>query len=245
MENDGANQDFIIEENTRKALLRYGGDAEKVRAALKQPLAKVLKIHTKMKKDLIEDPSTSLNIAANITQEIVNGRNQRKQVLQDMLDSLESREQIWVCVECDTEVKDMVFDSNTGVEHYCPKCDIVVNRILKDRGHIYDQKQSLLEKMMIEDDKLLGWLVKMGWTGSETPPGPTTVVHSRQNVLVLGDRKEGDPIVTDKENKLLDEIRHLPPLEAEKLRKDLKEEIITIDDEIRDAESEITETEEA
>ena len=46
------------------------------------------------------------------------------------------------------------------------------------------------------------------------------------------------------EQKVLDELKHLPPLEAEKLRQDLKKEMITIDDKIRSSEERIEKAEE-
>ena len=231
---------YIIEEKTRKALLRCGGDIVKVSADLAQPLKYVLKIRQKMKAGIMKNPDLNLQIAANITREILEGRNQRRQVYQDMLSSLDNREQLWVCVICDTEVRDMIIDSDEGVVYFCPLCNLVVNRKLKDRGPVYTQKESILKALLDEDDKLMTWMTKMGWTGNEQPPGPTTVVHSKQNVIVLGGAEIGD-----KEQKILDELKHLPPLEAEKLRQDLKKEMITIDDKIRDSEKRLEATEEA
>ena len=238
MENEAENK-HRVEERTRKALIRYGGDIEKTREVLEKSLEYVSEIYTKMKADFQESPTLNLQIAASVTQEIVTGRNQRKQVLQDMLNSLENREQLWVCVKCGTEVIGVVVDSNVGEVYQCPQCVEYVNRILKDRGDIYDQKQSLLARMMVEDDKLLTWMERMGWTGVEPQPGPTTVIQNRQQVLVLSGDKIGK-----KQQEVIDEIRHLPPLEAEKLRQDLKKEMITIDEDIRIEEQEIEKAEE-
>jgi hypothetical protein len=222
---------YILEESTRKSLLRHSGDIKKVSTELSQPVKYVLKIHQKMKTAIMKNPDLNLQIAANITREILEGRGSRQQVYQDMLSTLDNREQLLVCVTCDTEVREMVLNSDEGLVSYCPKCTTVVQHRLQDRGEIFSQKQAILTALLNEDDKLMLWLTKMGWTGNEQPAAPTTIVNQRQNVLVLGETKLGT-----KEEKILDDLRHLPPLEAEKLRQDLKKKMITLDDEIRDTE---------
>ena len=230
-----------VEENTRQALCRYGGDAAKTAIAVGRPVSYVKKIQKKMKGDLDKNPSTNIQIASNITTLILEGRQQRRQMLQDMYNTLENREQLIVCPICKTEVGE--FNESSGT-YYCPVCGKHISGRIMDRDIVMARKQLLIDSLYKEDDGLMNWLVKMGWVGKEAPPGPQTIVHSRQNVLVLGGSKDGK--ISEQDAKTLDDIRHLPPLEAEKLRKDLKSEIIGLDARIRDAEkSEVERAEEA
>ena len=222
---------YKIEEDTRRALLRHSGNTTKVSEDMCRPLEYVKKIQAKMKKDLKKNPGTNLQIATNITNMIVEGRQRRQQVYQDMQDNLMDRGQIMACPVCKTEVGDYNESSQT---YYCPVCVAHITPRILDRDIVYARIQLIQEALLNEDDKLMSWVAKMGWNGQEAPVGPTTVIHNKQQVLVVGGDKKAE--LGDKEKKVLEEIRHLPALEAEKLRNDLKDEIINIDGQIRDAE---------
>lgn len=213
-------------EEVRTALFRFGGDIVKVATELNLEYDYVLKVRQKMHKDFMTNPEVNLQIAANISREIIKGRNQRKQLIQDMINSLDKREQLWVCPDCNTEVTVITAPDKT-ITYRCDKCDKIVIRKLIDRLKIYDQKQALIDSLREEDNKLLEWLVMMGWTAQLPPPQPTII--NKQNVLVVG---------SGVDQKVIEEIKHLPALEAEKLRQDLKKEIINIDGQIKDAEQE-------
>lgn len=219
---------FRIEEETRQALCRYGGDATKTADSVNRSIEYVKAIQKKMKGDLDKNPGVNIQIASNITTMIMEGRQQRRRMLQDMYNTLENREQLIACPKCHTEVGE--FNESSGT-YYCPVCEKHISGRIMDRDIVMARKQALVEALLKEDSSMIDWLVKMGWTGQEPPPGPQTVVHNRQNVLVVGSGKDGQ--LSEKEVHLLDEIRHLPPLEAEKLRKELKEEIINLDGQIR------------
>jgi hypothetical protein len=224
-------------EEVRKALLRYGGDILKVETELDMPLEFIIKVQQKMKKDLLKNPGTDLILAGNMTREILRGRRQRLQILQDMINTLSNREQVLVCQKCNNEVE-VITSEDKKITYKCHSCKVrtlapgeveePVKVKLKERLDIFEQKQSLIRDHQNEDTLLVEWLVKMGWTGdANRPQQPTTVINNRQNILVVGEGKE---------KKVIEEIRHLPPLEAEKLRQDLKKEIVKIDEQIRETE---------
>jgi DNA-directed RNA polymerase subunit RPC12/RpoP len=216
-----------LEEEIRKSLLRYGGDIIKVESELQIPLELIIKVQQKLKKDLMKNPGVDLIIAGNITREILRGRRQRLQIIQDMINTLSNREQLWVCQKCGSEIETLKAEDGSNT-YRCSKCDAIVNRKLIERLDIFQQKQSLIRDHQAEDTLLVEWLVKMGWTGDANKPvQPTTVINNRQNILVVGNGKD---------QKVIDEIKHLPPLEAEKLRQDLKKEIVKIDEQIRETE---------
>jgi hypothetical protein len=219
-----------IEEEVRKALFRSGGDVLAVSGELNLPYEYVIKIRQKMQRDLMKNPDANLQIASNITREIIKGRRRRNQIRQDMINSLSNREQMWICPGCRNEVR----TTDTSAIYHCITCNKDVNLKFLDREKIYALKQSILRDEQAEDDSLIEWLVKMGFTANQPSTQPTTVIQNKQQFLV---------IESDKTKKIIEEIKHLPALEAEKLRQDLKKEIINLDDKIREAEKEESGTE--
>jgi hypothetical protein len=211
---------YIIEEATRRSICRHGFNASKVAEELSLPLDYVVRIREKMGKEIAKDPSASLRIANTVSRHIIEGRNERIQIKRDMLALLLDREQMWVCVKCDTEVQEV--PDQSWPTYHCPNCDRIVQRKLRDKDEIYRRKQSLLRDLLSEDQNLVDWLVKLKWTGAPEPVPEATKQIINQKVLVLG---------SDEDKRIISDYSKLPPMEREKLIEKLRREIINIDDE--------------
>jgi hypothetical protein len=219
-----------IEEETRKVLYRYGGDVVKTATELGLSYDYVFKVRQGIEKDMMKNPEANLRVASNIFRMILRGMRQRDRHRQDMLDRLENREQLLVCPKCETEVYEIIQSHIT--KHHCPNCDVDIKPVIADKDFIYKRKQSILRDQQSDEDSLIDNLKKMGFTGAISlppEPPPSQTLNQNNNFLILGGAKE---------QKVIEEIKHLPPLEAEKLRRDLKKEIFRLDDEIRAVEAE-------
>lgn len=202
-----------LEEKVRSLLLKYHGDVNSVASEANVSLPYVLKVAKKFKKSLTSEINDL--IATSISREIVFGRKQRIHFYIEMLKSLDKREQPLVCLDCGMPVRENVVDG--VVKYYCIKEDKEVKVRMIDRVELYELKIKILNELRSEDEKLVEWMTKMGFTGIQ-PSGPSTVF--KQTQIFVGDNSK-----KLKAEDLASDISKLSPLEAEKIIKALEKQI--------------------
>ena len=203
---------FKIEEKVRLSLLKHRGDVIEAHADTGCPLEYIIKIHEKMKKKLGREPS--LLVSYNITTEILAGRQQRIRYIIGMLRSLEGRDQMELSVCCGKKAYTAVREQKKVL--LCIRCNEPTRLELRDREEIFDKKLELVRELRAEEDKLVDWLVKMGYTNAQQPQAPSTVIRNTQ--LIVGDTSK----LTATEKQALVDLNELSPQDAEKVVKQLE-----------------------
>ena len=217
-----------IEEDTRKAIIRHRGDPDLAADETGRSIEYIFEIRRKLYNDMMKNPDSQLWIADNITRELLIGRKHRIQHLLDMLEKLDKRESMWVCVICDTEVQEMTEASNNLKFYHCPVCDKEVKAKILDKDRVFARKQSLLEDLRKEDAELRAWLVDMNWINNpkasqpQQPVGPS--VHIKHNTYVL---------TGEADKKIINDYSKLNPMDTEVLIERIRKDISKLTDEIK------------
>lgn len=177
-----------------------------------QHISYVKKFIDKFRKQ--EDRNISVLIANNLLSIILEGSQSRITHLTEMLNFLAGKESAVVSSCCEAPVTTRTSGDQTV--HTCIKCNFPCRVIQLDRLAIYSKKQEILRDLRAEDQSLVEMAEKLGFTNSKTEP--TTVVNTRQNILVIG----------DKDKQRVEEIEKLPLMAQHQLLEKLHKEITQI-----------------
>ena len=178
---------------------------------------------------MMQNPDSQLWIADSVTREILIGRRHRIQKNLDMLEKLYNREQMMVCVICDTEVQEMIEASNNLKYYHCPVCNEEVKAKLWDNDTIFARTQSLLKELRAEDSELRAWLVDMGWVNNPKKKDKEEKKDGQQaptkSLPLLPPGKEGQQILEDSSK--------LSPMDTEELIERIRKDIKRLNEEIK------------
>jgi len=199
------------------AYLKHRGDYNKIVSDTGYPREFVMRTCARIRKR--QERDTSLLIADNIMQTILLGYESRTLRIHEMLDTLESRECLILSTCCRSPI---AFGSESENMHkkYCIKCGRTTEGIVATQAEIYGIKQELIAQLREEDKAMVDFAEKMGYTqriGSAVPilkEKPQQLQNNQQKAL-------SGPV----DVQIMEGIRQLRPMQAEKLIKRLEKKI--------------------
>lgn len=205
--------EFKIEERIKISYLKHGGNILEVMQELNLPEEYVKKRIDKLRKKDSRDISSL--ISNNITSYILSGHESRKIHYLQILRELEQDSKVKLSVCCEAPAI-LLKDSNEyGYEDYeCSLCHLRCE--VKDmiKSDMYRIKKEVLEQLRIEDEQLMTFAEKMGYTNIESKPA----IKVDQNVLIIGNN--------DGDKKIVEDLRNLAPKDRDRLLEKLNNNII-------------------
>jgi Mg2+ and Co2+ transporter CorA len=202
------------EHKVNLSLFRHRGDVYAVAKETGYPIEYIQKIYKKLKKR--RDRDTSYWIASGIMQTIALGYEQRVHSIMKYLDLLEGKEEIKVS-ECHHTFMKKKKENGQDV-FVCEKCLKPCKVITLPRKETFELFSDLLDKLRKEDESLVTFADKMGFTGKEKVP------NVNQQILVV-DNKPIE-IGNNIDKNTMEEIDKLTPLQREKTRKVLEQKLL-------------------
>jgi len=212
---------FKILEKVKLSYLKHRGNVLLVARELNLDVDYVRTLTRKIKKQ--EERDVSVLIANTLMQQIILGRESRIAYLQESLLALENREQFTISVCCKAPVK---IENVAGKDReICLKCHHPCDSTLIDKKSVFELKMQLLRELREEDDKLMDWADKMGYTNKPIlpPPEPGPVNRIKQNVIVFGSKDMPEGM-----KGILVDAAKLPPIAVTRLIKNLEQRMIDV-----------------
>jgi hypothetical protein len=210
---------FKLFEKIKLSYLKHRGNVLFVARELNLDVDYVRTIVRKFKKQ--EERDVAVLISHTLMQQILLGRESRIAYLQEALQALENRHQMQVSICCEAPVR---CEEISGASHlFCLKCQKVCDVKIVDEHAVYDMRMNLLRELREEDDRLVDWADKMGYTNKPIlpPPMPGPTQNIKQNILVVDGKG-----LTEDGKRLLIEASQLPPMAVTKLIKDIEQRVL-------------------
>lgn len=199
----------LVDHKVQLALVKHRGDYVRAAAESGVDVSYVKKTMKKMKGALTRD--VSVLAAEGIMREVKVGYDSRLSYVMEMLNYLHGRDSLVVSACCG----DGVYEDKDKIK--CLKCRKVCRVKELTNKSIITLRLKLLELWGQEDDRLVDFAEKLGFTAKE--PQAPLIQHIKQNVLYMGkDGKEPTKELTEEQQKTLANVNDLPPLEIERLR---------------------------
>jgi hypothetical protein len=218
--------EFRIYERIKISSLKHRGNINEICDETGIEPEVVRKYLNKIKKD--RDLNVNTQIAHNLMTYLFEGHQQRIVYIEEMLKLLRGSEQISVSDCCKLPMKQEK-DSNDVLITKCRGCNIECKPMMLNQGESYNLKIRLLKELQEEDESLVDFAVKMGYSNA-APVERAPIV--RQEFIVVGNGQQGKTRVqggqievSSEEVKTLAQIEQMPPAEREKLKNDLMKEI--------------------
>lgn len=208
-------QQFKIDEEIRASYLRNLGDIAAVLKEVSYPAEYVYRVTSKFKKEKKKDSNP---VAEGILDLVSQGYKARQLHLVAMLRSLSMDEQIRVSLCCGAPIRRIIESPREDYE--CLKCMKLCESKLVSKVDVYTLKKEVIEQLREEDKLIIDFAKKMGFTVEKAPD---TVIHNKQNVLVVQ--------TTGKDKDVVAEIEKLPPMERDRLIENLSRMIVDVEPE--------------
>ena len=203
---------YEVESRVRVELLKHRGDVVAVSRVTGYPLPYIEKIFHKQRKQRKLDVSRW--VADSIMETILVGYEQRIAYLQRCLEVLEGKEEAYISI-CHGEPVEQVQPRRTPYWR-CLKCNNRTGVELKTRGGVVNLILSTIAALKAEDESLVVFAEKMGYTNREAP----TINDNRQNLFIFTNGKAAIDATLAKQ------IEDMSPLERERTRKQLSSKLL-------------------
>jgi len=211
-------EEFRTTEKVKISFLKHRGFISEIVKETKLPEEYVRKMVSKFEKE--ETREVSVLIANNLMSIIMQGVQSRIIRYQEMLNSLEGREQLLLSSCCDYPVRSSIVDN---LELFtCLKCGKNCNTVEGNKISIYKIKKEILQELRNEDIALIEMAEKLGYTNKPLE-GPTTVIQNKQQILVVN---------SDKDKEAAKNITDMSLISQQQLLERLTKEITHLDEEI-------------
>ena len=225
-------EEEMVAEKIKISALKHCGNMIEISKETGYAFSYVQKILKKvrMKERMDADPHRVL-VADNLYQYLLKSHQQRRTYLNEMMRDLEYAKSRQVSVCCNARI---IPDTDAAgvVTNKCRLCGVACAPTTMDRLDVIEMELKVLEAIEKQDITLAAFAVKMGYTNAQ-PAGPSI----KQDVFVFGASPnnpafQGQPIpqvhFDGKDRYTLEQIEQMPPAEREKLRRELKREIIEL-----------------
>lgn len=209
---------FKVEERIKLSLLKHRGNAVIVSEELGLDLDYVRRVSFKLRKK--ESRDVSILISNTLMEHIFAGYRSRTELLTEMLNKLRGREQLWVSICCSQPTRIDIGPEGVSVQ-VCLKCGLPCQVKLLDRNGIFALEQNIIEQLREEDDALIRFAERMGYTNKE--PTPPAQVQKNYNLHLHNNTPQ--PQVT-LEGEVVQAVSEMLPTDREKLRKSLEARIL-------------------
>lgn len=197
---------FKIEERIKIAMFKYRGNIIEIANELDLDLEYVKKVIGKLRKR--ESRDVNVLISSTLMQHLFTGYQTRTFYLFEMIRQLEGKNEytISACHERS------VFVNETG-DVVCSKCGEICVQKKLNSFEVYDLKQKLIQQLRQEDEQLVEFAAKMGYT-------------SRQNESLFNyeDKRQYLVLQNSSETKDVRQVSDVNPLELDSLRRQLEKE---------------------
>lgn len=204
--------EFKIEERIKISYLKHGGNILEVMQELNLPEEYVKRKIDKLRKKDSRDISSL--ISHNISSYILMGHESRKIHYLQILKELESDNKLKLSVCCESPAILMEGSKEYGFEDYeCSLCHLRCEVKQPLKNDKYRIKKEVLEQMRLEDEQLLIFAEKMGYTNVEQKQP----IKVDQNVLIIGN--------SDTDKKIVEDLKNLTPKDRDRLLDRLNTEI--------------------
>jgi len=218
-----------VEEEVRRSLLRHRGDVHRVAQDTEIAVQFVRRIWEKMRGKM--DRDTSIFVAFNVLGEMLSGRSQRIQLIQDQIDSYQGHqtEQVSECcrkpVYRERQVADL--SSTPGLVDQvvewvdvikCTSCKKTCNVLERPNVFVHREMRNLIEMLRDEDNCLVNFAEKLGVVAGDRP----APIRLTQHVLVTQGGKQKSKEV---DSTVVTQLEKLEPRDRQKLRRSLQKQM--------------------
>jgi hypothetical protein len=211
---------LTIEERIRAAYFVHMGDPRLISEQLHLPLVEVQRHVKAITDERDKDPQRVT--ADSITMYIIAGSEMRKYHLNKQLTALNGRDQMWRSVCCHKPIEVVPATKDSVEFTICLDCGRRCSAEVMDQVLIFRLRNETIKNLREEDESLLKNLEKLNIIG--VPQGPPAQ-NIQQNIVVVGGKAQ--------------DYMKLGPMEMDRLLKDLREDIITLDATIQTNEEKI------
>ena len=218
----GAIQKANYEDQVRFLILRYPQDMKKVAEKASEifncdiSVGEIVRIKQRFKRTM--DKDVAARVAANLSQQIIQGSQERCAKLEAMFQLWDGKDEAMESVCCSAPVVEHGLSGN--IYYVCAKCSTNCGvRIVRNEA-LQKLKIKLIQEMRAESDHLITFAKQMGFT---TPQEPVPVVNQR-NFLIVGQQQNNQvttgPVQIDA--RMAQKVDDMSPVEREHLIQDLK-----------------------
>ena len=207
-------EEYKVIERVRESYLKNRGNIIRVLEETNLPEDYVRKIVAKLRKS--DDWKVSQLVAENITKHLLTGRDSRITHLMELIKKFEQQEKKTVSTCCEDTVRTVTQAGSNEVLYECLRCGHLTDTVDLINPDTYKAKLIALDELRKEDEFLIKFCEKMGYTEQQLP---VTVIKNQQNILVMPGAKGQ---ISEEHMK---QIEALKPIEQEALRLKLEKEI--------------------
>lgn len=200
------------EERVRIALMRHRGDVLYVANSLDVDIGYVRRIQRKVKSKCNHD--VSYMISDTLMTYIFEGYQSRVNHFMTMLRSLQGRDQVYLSTCCHAIYKE-ADSEHPDTQYMCTRCGKNCDIDVVDHIDIFKLKSELLEQLRAEDEKLIDFADKMGYTRRI----PAPVVKNETFVF-------GGTSLTAQDREMVDKMRTMAPADRDRMIEDLTRSIV-------------------
>ena len=202
-----------MKEQIRLSFLLHRGNILAISEETGYPLEVVRKEVDKIKKHTKRD--MTFLAAQGILNHVILGHKSRVLHLHKSLELLEGKEKVILTGCCRVPVIEKKI--RRKVTNYCFNCKKECIAILQDKLSVYDVRNKLIESLREEDKALVDFAKRLGFINPDAPLPPLV----RNEVMVL--QNQQTPSKPDGLNQdTIALIQNLPPIDREKIRKQLE-----------------------
>jgi hypothetical protein len=201
---------YRLEERVFLSNAKHRGNAELVAKEVGIPYEFAVRICNKLKKK--QDRDVNILIASHIMGTVMLGRESRMQYYTTMINALEGRDSIELSV-CHNG---LMVCKMSGEPLVCLKCGLPAKSYIEHQAGIYHLRMELLKELREEDNSLVEFADKMGYTQRQQVP--PMVYNDERKYLFLGQgtnpkQHQGQQEIPEKQKLLLEEADKLSPIE--------------------------------
>jgi hypothetical protein len=210
------------EEQVRFLILRYPQDMKKVAEKASEifncdiSVEEVVRIKQRFKRTM--DKDVAVQVAANLSRQIVQGSQERCAKLEAMFQLWDGKDEAMESVCCEAPVVEHGLGGN--IYYVCAKCSINCGvRVVRNEA-LQKLKIKLIQEMRAESDHLINFAKQMGFTA----PQESAPVVNQKNFLIVGQQQNNQvttgPVQIDA--RIAQKVDDMSPVEREHLIHDLR-----------------------
>lgn len=216
---------YRLEEKIRFLLLRHPKNLDRVckeaseYAGRDVPVSVVTKVLEKFRKSQGKD--VRLWVACNLAQQIIQGSQERLAKLEAMYQQWDGKEEALESVCCCAPVTKHEPADGSPPYYRCVKCNVVCGTAVVRALNLENLKLRLIKDMRQESAHMIKFAKEMGFVAT-TPEEPVNPPTSQNYIFVNNSdkpKKISSDMIIDAE--MAQEAKDLPPMEREKLLRDL------------------------
>lgn len=210
---------FKLRERIKILMFKHRGSVFDISNELSLPVDYIQREISKIRKE--ESKDVSKLISNTLMTHLFEGHKQRIIYLTEMIKSLDNQEMVKASDCCKAPIRIEMDVITSGVRSKCSACSNICNPVRVNHIDVYDLKMKILTELRAEDQSLVSFSEKMGYSNKEPEIKQPMV---KQDFFILSEQKE----ISGDEKEVRDLIKNMPPPEREKLRKTLVQKIIDI-----------------